>query len=256
MLPFPSQPMSLMQVIKHILAYYPRILKDVFWLIVLSASVHLIVPVVFLLNDTMGWVFLIGSVLVTWYMFGAILYRSDAMLKGKFVSFAEAFQVSRTRYLAILFGNVIFFGIIAVSLLVEFSLGSLLEFVHLNNVSLMISVIFDALIYALIYFVIPVIVLDGVGVFCAFQQSARLVWHSWWRAFIVMFGVLLVILGLFAFGILITGWNRIYLFTVYDFVFQIVAYPLIIASTLVMLNDLKLRFAQKKPIGHSAAGHH
>jgi hypothetical protein len=56
----------------------------------------------------------------------------------------------------------------------------------------------------------------------------------------------LLILGFEALGILFTGKSRMSLFTGYHFVMQIIFYPLIIAATIIVLNDLKLRFQLKQ----------
>ena len=93
----------------------------------------------------------------------------------------------------------------------------------------------------LFYFALPLIVLEKNGVFKSFENSVKLVWGSWWFTF----GILLIVhFVVIAIGLLVTSIipsRDIIILALWNFIFSIFAYPLIISTTLTLLHHLKLR---------------
>ena len=131
-----------------------------------------------------------------------------------------------------------FFAIGAFLILIEFALTLLLDLVDHYPFYMVVSVGINLFIFVTLYFAIPLIALENSPVLAAFEYSFRLVRHNWWRTFIVLFIVAMFILGFEALGILFTGKSRLFLFTGYHFIAEIIFYPLIISATLILLNDL------------------
>ncbi len=235
-------PSSHINIIKSSFQAYPTVVQQAWPLIVLSATVHLINPWFFVLNPAFGFVVLIAFVLITWYLYTAIVCRANSALQGKVISLAEAFRLARQRYLMVLGSNLIFFAIGVFIMLLEFTIDLVFQLVNGYTLFVIISTIIDVFIFVRLYLAIPLIAVDGVAIFAAFEKSWKMVKRNWWRTFIPLLIVGLLILGFEALGILFTGKGRMFLFTIYDFVCQLIFYPLIVSVTLFLLNDLKLRY--------------
>lgn len=244
MLQLPKTPSSIGQKLKNSFRFYPIVFRQIWWIFLISALVHIINPWFFKFNMTVGWVVFVGFVLVVWFFFAAILWRADAVMHGKTQTYAESFRIARFRYLFVLGGNLVFFVIVAVVFLVEKAVISASELIHLNVLFTVISVIIDSYFFLLIYFAVPLIVIDRCSILTAFEKSIRLVWGHWWSTFFVMIIPMILIILIAFFGIILTGEHRFILLTVYDFFYMLLIYPFIVTSTLVALNDLKIRKQQ------------
>lgn len=237
----PTTPLSLFQLIKTILIAYPIIFPNIIGLVALSSIGHFIIPPLATQNLAFAAVAFVGFVLLIWFLYTAIICRANIALLGGHLELRQAFRLAKQRYLSVLGSNIIFFAIGALVMLVEFSLNLMFDLVNLHPAYLVISAIIDVTILIYCYFAIPEIALEHVAIMRAFKQSVRLVRHRWWRSFIVLALIGGAILGCEALGILFTGKSRMFLFTGYHFLLQIIFYPLIISATIVLLNDLKLR---------------
>jgi hypothetical protein len=242
----PATPLSLVSTIIQIFKVYPTVFACTWLLVAFSAAVHLVIPWIFLLNYTFGGVVFIGFILFTWFLYTAIICRANEALLGGSMKFSTAFQLARQRYLAVLGSNIIFFAIGVIILLLEFALNLLFDIINQHPVFVAVSLAINIYIFVMLYFSIPLIALDNVPIMAAFERSVRLVKRHWWRTVIVLFIVALFVLGFEALGILFTGKSRIVLFTGVHFLIQFILYPLIIAATLILLNDLKLRYQSAK----------
>lgn len=234
-------PLTYHELVKNSFAAYPFVFKKAWPLFLLAPVPHLILPFLFIFNPTFGWAALFGSILFTWYFFTVILFRVSAGLHGTPMSYSQAFASSVSRYLKVLGGNVLFFVALLVIGLAEFSIWLTVDVVFSSVALMAVFIVIDAILFTLIYFAIPIIILDKLNVLPAFGSSAILVKRSWFRTFMVLLTMLVVILGLGMFGIILTSTNRLLLLTLFDYIYQLLAYPLIISVTLTLLNDLKLR---------------
>lgn len=254
----PNTPVSLFRLMTLTVGAYFTIFPRIILLVVLSAAVHGIVPWLFILNPAYGFVGLLGFVLFTWFLYTAVLNSAHVALQGGHLPIANAFAMARKRYLFVLGSNILFFAIGLFALLIEYALNLTLDIFHEYPLSLWISLILDVYVFVLLYFAIPVIILENTAIFPAFERSFFLVRHHWLRSFIALGLVGLAILGCEALGILLTGKSRLLLFTAWHFGLQVIFYPLIVAVTLVLYNDLKLRFEwrQKRLAAYLAAKKH
>jgi hypothetical protein len=169
------------------------------------------------------------------------LVIANVAIEGGHMKFHAAYRIARLRFLAILGSNIIFFAIGAFFFVVEYGLNLLLDLIHQYPLFVLAAVAINIFIFVKLYFAIPLIALEHSPVFKAFERSIYLVKKHWWRSFITLVVIGLLILGFEALAILLTGINRMYLFTVCHFVIQMIFYPLIISVTLMLLHDLKLR---------------
>lgn len=253
MIHYAKSPLSLVQTVKSVLLAYPVIFRATFLLVILSAVGHLIVPEFFILNVSFGAVALLAFVLFTWFFFTAILSIGHVALQGGHMKFKAAFRIARQHYLWVLASNILFFAIGIFLLLIEYALDLLFDIFQQHPTFAVLSVIIDVYIFVILYFAIPLIILDHARVLEAFEQSVRLVKNNWWRTFIVLAIVGGVILGFEALGVLFSGKARVLLFTLGHFLLEVICYPLIVSATLILLNDLKLRFKTKEVKSASAS---
>lgn len=240
----PTQPLSVIQLIILAIKSYGRIFPSIIWLVALSSVWHLIIPHLFLKNPAFAGVGMVGIILLTWFLYIVILAKSNIALNGGKMTNTAAFRLAKHRYLSVLGSNIIFFAVGIFTTLIIFSLNLLFDLVDLHPIYLILSISLKAVIFVYLYFAIPEIALEKISIVSGFIKSMRLVKNNWWRTFIVLAFTAAVILGFEALGILFTGKDRMFLFTSYHFILQCIFYPLIIATTLILLNDLKLRAAQ------------
>jgi hypothetical protein len=237
----PNHPLSVFQLLLATLSSYLKIFPHIIGLVTLSSIGHLIIPPLFLQNPALAGVATVGFILLTWFLFTAIIARAKVVLLGGKMKLREAFRLAKHRYLWMLGSNIVFFAIAAFLILITFALNLMFDLVHLHPVYLALSVILNVVIFVYLYFSIPEIALEKATTLRAFKQSIHLVRHHWWRTFIVLAVIGMAMLGFEALGILFTGKDRMMLFTAYHFVLQLLFYPLIISATILLLHDLKLR---------------
>lgn len=252
----PNKPLSLLNLLKAILLSYFKIFPHIIGLVVLSSIGHLVIPFFAMNNIAFAGVASVGFLLLTWFLYTAIISKAKVVLLGGDMTLSEAFRLAKRRYLWILASNMIFFGIGAILMLVIFALNLIFDLVNLHPVYLTLSMVISVIIFIYLYFAIPEIALEKITTIPAFEKSVRLVKHHWWRTFFVLGCVGAVILGFEALGVLFTGKDRMVLFTGYHFAVQLFFYPLIISATLLLLNDLKLRSEHRANLQHQRPRHH
>jgi hypothetical protein len=240
----PTTPLSLFQTVKAIIVAYPKIFAQTFLLVVVSSLWHWVVPPLYLVNPAYAAVAFVGAVLLTWFLYTAVIARANLALMGGRMDLHSALRVAKKRFLYVLGSNLIFFAIGLLLALTIFELNLIFDLTKLHPMYLLLSVAIVLSLFVYFYFAIPEIALENAYVLAGFERSVRLVRYYWWRTFIVLGLTVAVILGFEALGILITGKSRIMLFTTYHFLLQVFFYPLIVSTTLILLNDLKLRQEQ------------
>lgn len=237
----PTTPSSLFRLIKTIIIAYPAIFPQIIGLVAISSLAHLVIPPLFIQNPAFAGVAFVGFVLLTWFLYTAIICRANIALLGGHLTLKQSFRLAKQRFLYVLGSNIIFFVIGVFVLLAEFALQLAFDLLRLHPVYLFISIIIDVIIFVYLYFAIPEIALEHTSILEGFKKSVRLVKTHWWRTFIILALISAMILGVEALGILFTGKSRLLLFTGFHFLQQLIFYPLIISATVVLLNDLKLR---------------
>lgn len=237
----PHSPLSIIKLITVSIKSYFTIFPCIIGMVILSSVGHLAIAPIFLQNSAFGSIAAIGFVFFTWFLFTAIFAKTNAILSGDKMTTSGALQLAKRRYLWVLGSNIIFFGIGLIMLLLIYTMNLLFDLVNLHPIFLILSAILSIIIFTYLYFAVPEIALTNVAILKGFENSIRLVRYHWWRTFIVLALVGLAILGLEALGILFTGKSRLFFFSGYQCLAQIVLYPLIMSVTSVLLNDLKLR---------------
>src|SRR5689334_10724790 len=79
----PTTPLSLLQLLKTLPRAYFRIFQHTLLLVIVSSLGHLLVPLLFLQEGAYGGVASVGFILLTWYLYAAILQRSNTALLSK-----------------------------------------------------------------------------------------------------------------------------------------------------------------------------
>jgi len=242
-----SKPSNVFVIMAQSIRNYPTLLKSLWLLILVSAAIHIVYPLAFLVSKTVGYVILVGVVLVTWYLYAAILYRGHKAILQEHEPLMGSLMLAKRRYLSVLGGNVIFMVLGAILAILGYFLFSLGYHLEMHIVFLPLWLIITAFLLVLFYFAVPLIVLDHNEVLMAFERSMRLVWGNWWHCFIILLTMLgfLFILGLMGYALIALHSPLISI--IYNVITQFIAYPFAISVTLVLLNDLKLRNAANQP---------
>ncbi|MDF3055105.1 MAG: hypothetical protein K0Q74_1012 [Gammaproteobacteria bacterium] len=242
----PKEPLSIINIILLTLKAYPKVVPRIWMFVALSSVGHLVIPWLYQINPAFAAVALFGFVLLTWFLYPIIMWLVEAEFEGgAHMPHSVAYQMARERYLSILGSNLVFFAIGLFVALVIYGLDLVFHLIGHHPFFFAISIALSLYIFIMLYFAIPCIVIEKNVVIGAFFRSIALVKNNWWRTFVPLALIGLAILGFEALGILFTGKARMFLFTGYNFILQMLFYPLIVTVTLVMLNDLVLRHQKR-----------
>ncbi len=243
-----AAPSSIVKTMGACFRHYPIIFKNIWLFALISAVLHLGGP--FLIrkspNVFIAWCLLGLLALLTWFLYTAILHRAQAALNEKPLSLTNALNMAIKQFMHVVLGNLIFLGIAAVIILLNIFYVQVVGMSNLLTWSNLVPAIVDIAIFLYIYFALPLIILDRTGVLLAFEDSLHLVAGNWWRTFIILLPIVILMV---LFALVNYGFNSYYTshyFFIIDFIYQLLFYPLIISVTLTMLNELKLR--KRKPL--------
>lgn len=236
-----NTPSSIVRLLGQVFSRYGTVFKNIYPLLLLSAVLHLAYQ-----GAGAGgrhWANVALSIVVAllnWYLYAAILYQAYTALTAPSAQMKDVLAYVNRRYIYVLGVNII----LAIAAVLLFSLGFWLYHHGEGTVAAWLRVIFNLVLlflFVLFYFTLPSVILEQRGVWGGLVRSVRLVWGNWWRSFLVLLPALLLIVVFLLIGILWMGGVPAAWRLVYSFFAQVISYPLAIAATLVVFNDLQLR---------------
>jgi hypothetical protein len=240
-------PSSILAVMAASFCNYPRVLKSVWLLTFMIAILHLVLP--FLMraihNLQLVWCSAILMMLLTWFFYAAILYKAQASLEERPLSTKNALLNIIKRLLPIMAGNIIFLAIIGIAIILNIFYLRVANLSTLWAWPIIVPIVIDIILVICIYLAVPLIVVKNMGVLSAFKESTRLVAGNWLRTLIVLLPAIILII---VFALLNYGLNKYYtsdFFFVVDFIYQLLIYPLMVSTTLVVMHDLQLRQSRR-----------
>jgi hypothetical protein len=234
-------PTPFFKMIKKVAFFYVHVFKKIFWLVVLASLLQAVVPALIPEEPTVGLAVNILSALVLMFFYAWILARADSLLLGRVTeTIQDALQVAKKRFLSILGALVVYLVLAFAIVLLGIALHRLGTLWNIDFLMLLILAAIGIFFYILFFFSIPSIVLDRLPVLRGFEYSARIVRGHWWRTFgiIIIFIIPLIVLSL---SILLLPTRNLGVITLYEFIFHIIMYPLVVSITLVLYHDLKSR---------------
>lgn len=255
---YANKPLGFWQLVGNCFSSYATVYKKAWQIVLLAAIISFIAGAVSGLNEKIVIIITIVLFLIAALFNATILCQSDKALANKPANISDSFKVATQRYLPFLIcyfvlSFLLFLMILSIIMSLVTAGPGLGELsVYFNTqmsqlpawwaaVFVVLAIIF--LIITVFLYVAPAIVIlqKGVGAFAAFKQSAELVKNHWWRIFSVLAIVHIVMILIFAIVGLIFPANQALMVALRNFVFQIIMYPLPVATTLVILKELQLR---------------
>lgn len=244
---YATAPLNFFQLLKKCFSSYPIVFKAIWQWVLLLAALNFISTVAIKFNPYVGWAMLILVLLVNAFIFAAVLSLAHNALSGNRATHKEAIAVAKNRYLPLLGGYILFLALAVVLGIIDFSvvaLGNAMNLKFLFVILGAIVVLFSLFIIFLLYFALPLIVLEKHTVFKSFENSAKLVWKHWWLVFGILLIMHIIVVGVGIFGSGILPTHDIVVLGVWNFIVQLIFAPLMIATILTILHDLKLRNPQ------------
>lgn len=238
--------------VKDIAVFYVQVFKYIIWLVILAALVQAIMSLLVPQNPTVGLaVSLLGSV-VSMFFYAWILYRADSVLMNRPETMLDALHVAKKRFLHLLAVLILYILLALVLYLFAYGMQILGQVLHIEWLLGFITLCIVVFIFTLLAFTMPAVVIDQMPALKAFEYSARLVWGNWWHTFGVIFIYMIPVL-LLSLAVLLFPTRNIVFMTLYEFVYHIIIYPLMISLILILYHDLKTRhqMAGFKRINHN-----
>jgi len=242
MMKLPEKPESIFAIIADSFRSYVQVYKQIFLLTLAVAVLHLLNGFIVLFDPYVGTV---ASILITFvgvYFYGAMLYAVQMDFMGEPKTFLEALTYSKSRYLPMLAGLLIWFLYFILFGVFGFAIGKVATILHIAffwHVFLSVAMIYLLFLW---YFSMPLIILDKFHALTAFLTSSKLVFMHWWRVCLVMGFVAFVAFALFQIGFYFISFEHPVWLVIYNFILVVVIYPAFITATLLLLNDLKIRY--------------
>jgi hypothetical protein len=241
---YSTQPQGLFSLLKNCFTAYPKVLKSIWYLVLITLLMSLIS------NFLVGWNHYVGlsvgvlSLLAVVFIFAIILHVADTALSGAKPDLRASMANARRYYLRFLGGYLVLFGLFLIVYAIDFGFLSLTELPALEKLTPLfytIVVIFSMMVFFLTYFMEPIIVLEHQSVFKSLDRSVKWVWQYKWPI-----NAVLVIIYVLLFAIILADYKFVpahntLVVGVCTVLFQLIIYPLLTSTVLVLLNDMKVR---------------
>lgn len=167
---------------------------------------------------------IILNMLVSAFIYSAILYRINKIALQNDVGMAAAFNVARGKFLTVVLAMFIDLALVLSGL-----------------VALILPGIF---LSVALFFYMPLILFNDNTAWESIKNSIKLVWGDWWRTFLVITFPLIILVLVSVFLGEILGEDNFLVDVIVDLVIMPFFIPFFNALILVQFNDLKLRKAQ------------
>lgn len=237
----PTKTLTYFETIKEILELYGHSFKYIIWLVVLASLVQTVVSTLMPKNPVIGSAVSILESVVSMFFYAWILYQADSVYMKRTVSINDSLRVARKRFLYLLGLVLLYIALVLIVALFATGLYFIGQTLHIEYVLGAIGLLLFIYIISLLAFSMPALVLDGLTPFKSMMYSVQLIWKHWWRVF-SLFILFLIPVFLLSLSILLLNTRNLWLITLYEFIFNIIMYPLMISLVLVLYHDLKERF--------------
>lgn len=234
------KPLPFFVAVKEIALFYIHVFKHIIGLVALAALIQAIIALVTPENPTVGFALNLLGGLVSLFFYAWILYHADTILMNRSETIHDALQVAKKRFLPLIGAFVVYIFLILALFLFGFGMQYIGNLINLTIVFAIITLIVFAFIVTLFAFTLPALILDKMPIFKSFEYSVRIVWGNWWRTFGI-FMIYVIPVFLLSLAILLLPTRDIYILAIFEFIYHIITYPLLIAVTLILYYDLKTR---------------
>lgn len=239
-----TKPLPFFKLMQEVASLYLHIFKQVFWLIFLAALIQAFVSIFMPQNPTLGLAISLLSLIVATFFYAWILHQADSIYMNRADSIQDSLHIAKRRImplLVVLFLYILLFLVLGIFGFGMQKLGTLFE--AQKRAEIIFAIISIAvLVYVLTFiaFTMPAVVLDSMSALKSFEYSVKLVRGHWWKTFGILL-IAMIFVALISLGILNLPSRNIWVVTLYDFIADLIIYPLMVSVTLVLYHDLRAR---------------
>jgi hypothetical protein len=233
------KPLPFFQAVKKVASFYWHVFREIIGLVVLASLIQAIISLLIPQNPTVGLaVSLLGAV-ISMFFYAWIIERADSVLMNRPGTVRTALRVAKKRFLPLIGVLAVYIILAIVMFLFGYGMQILGNTLNALLIFAIITLCIGIFIFTLFAFTMPAVVLDLLPVFKSFETSVRLVWGNWWRTFLVfvIYVIPIILLSLLVWWLS----SNIFTLTLYEFIYHIIIYPLMVSLILVLYHDLKLR---------------
>jgi len=242
---YSNQPVGFWELIGKIFQGYPKAFKSSWYLILGIAVLGLIGGLGSLLNRYVAIALLILILLGVIFLAAMIWVMVDRVFAGNPANLKLSASHARQRYLFLLGGFVLLIIIMLLVGIIDFGLLHLGQITGLKILFAIIAALFTFLLGFAFYFALPTVVLEKLSIFKSFEKSVRMVFNNFWRVIGIVFIIHFVVFSIL-FGVMsLIPTTAVFIASLWDFVFQFFAYPLLVSTMLNLLHDSNLRLTAK-----------
>jgi hypothetical protein len=241
---YSNQPQGLFALLKNCFTAYPKVLKNIWYLVLISSLLNVVSGYVVKWNLYVGTTVAVLGFLAIVFIFAVILHTGNTVLSGAKPDLRTSMKNARRCYLRLLGGYLVLFGLFLIVALIDFGVISLSEIAVLSTFTPLfytVAVIFSLFVFFLTYFILPIIVLEHQPVFKSLDMSVKWVWQYKWPINGVLLGIIVLVVAVIFTGIRLLPVHNVLIMDAWNFISQFFMYPLLMTTILVLLNDMKVR---------------
>lgn len=241
---YSNQPVSFGQLLGKVFKGYPEVFKSTWFLVLGIAVLGLIGGLTAALNRYVATALIILILLGVIFIAAIIWNRANTLFAGNNQDLQTAIANSRQRYLFLLGGFVLLALIMILMGIIDFGLLQLGDMTGLNTLFTIIAVLITVLLGFAFYFALPTIVLERLSIFKSFEKSVRMFFKNFGNVVGVVLIIHVIIFSILLGVMALIPTKHILLSTLWDFVFQFFAYPLLVSTLLNLWHDSNLRLGK------------
>jgi len=236
-----KKPQNIYHLATDVFKVYPLMFKTILPLVLVTVALTVISMALATLNPTVGLASTVLLLLAIMFLYSVLLHLADSVLHGKVMNMSQSIEVGKKQFLNVMACVGVYILVYAILLAVNTGLRYLGHLFDFQLVFAFIAAALNFYVFILLLFVVPLVILDKLSVRSAFEGSINLVMGSWWHVFAVMLVLISVIFFLSSMAVLIVPSHHVIYLSITSFIFQVIGYPLSVATILIVFNDLKLR---------------
>lgn len=248
----PNKPQDIFDLMKYAMLGYKKLLSSSFILIILlTLSLGILIYFTDFSSYVLNLVFTLVSVVCMLFFWGAMLYQSDAVLKGSKISTLNA-CIYMGRRSAAFFGACLIMGlgITGYFYLIHWLIHVWAGEIDSNTIIKTMIILFVFFIVPVcctlifFWFTLPLTILDKYSSLKALLKSPVLVGERWLQALTIYMGIGVLYIFTSPYTLHAHFFKSYHVLLAFDFVIYCLLLPLFLNYVVLLLNDFKLRFSE------------
>lgn len=239
---YSNAPLGFWQLLGQCFAVYPKVLKNIWYLLLAVVILTLIATLIFPLNVYIATSVLLLMSLAVIFLMAIALHMCDQVLAGMPANLNDSTKNAIKRYLSILGGVALLILVMVITAVIDFAIIKLGQGIGANIIFFILAFCFTIFAGLLFYFAEPLIVLERHSVLKSFEKGSKLFLTNAWRItgiFLIIHFITFLVSSFGAFFLRSPDYAFFYI--VYGVIVQFFTFPLIMGMILVLLHDANLR---------------